>query len=248
MRRTMVITSVALAVVAFAAFLKSAWAHSGFTLIDELLGTSQWPATAVTDADGDDTGEADQMKKLGSVQNTATPAQTDGPYLLSAVSRKPHNTPSGPADFDVPLNIEGPASVEGRIDWYEDGYKLLLVLNFSEAVVAADGQLDSSEITVINGTLLTATSSGTTLTLDTRVLDDPICVTVALTGLVDAASQTNSLTGQTTVSIVVLPGDVDGNRVIDAADAELVGSAVGQTVDSSNFRADIDLDSAISSE
>ncbi|NLE59789.1 MAG: hypothetical protein GX616_15635, partial [Planctomycetes bacterium] len=248
MRRTMVITSVALAVVAFAAFLKSAWAHSGFTLIDELLGTSQWPATAVTDADGDDTGEADQMKKLGSVQNTATPAQTDGPYLLSAVSRKPHNTPSGPADFDVPLNIEGPASVEGRIDWYEDGYKLLLVLNFSEAVVAADGQLDSSEITVINGTLLTATSSGTTLTLDTRVLDDPICVTVALTGLVDAASQTNSLTGQTTVSIVVLPGDVDGNRVIDAADAELVGSAVGQTVDSSNFRADIDLDGAISSE
>ncbi len=248
MRRTIVITSVALAVVAFAAFLKSAWAHSGLPLIDELLGTSQWPATAVTDAEGAGTSDANQMKKLGSAQNTATPAQADGPCLVSAVSRKTHDTPSGPADFDVPLTIEGPASVEGRIDWYEDGYKLLLVLNFSEAVVAADGQLDSSEITVTNGTLLTATSSGTTLILDTRVPDDPICVTVALTGLVDAASQTNPSTGQTTVSVVVLPGDVDGNRVVDAADAELVGSAVGQTVDSSNFRADIDLDGAISAE
>jgi len=185
------------------------------------------------------------IKRLGASNEAGTQSVDDPPMLIGAVSRMPHQTAAGAVDLDVPLPLTGPAGVECRAWWDDEGTYLQLVLTFNIAVVTADGVLDGSEIRVTNATLSSVTPADTTLTLLMLVPWDPVCISVQLAGLVDAATGSMPLSGPTEVHLVLLQGDVDGNRIVDAADAALIQSVVGQTVDSTNFRADLDLSGTI---
>ena len=82
-------------------------------------------------------------------------------------------------------------------------------------------------------------------------------MTVNLTGVIDVQRLTVTLTGVTDefsqvlpsipVSMNVLIGDVNGNRVVNATDVTLVKSQVGQVVTGSNFREDVNADGFITS-
>ncbi len=185
------------------------------------------------------------MKRLGASSGASAQSTSDPPMLIGAVSRMSHQTPGGAVDFDVPLPFTGPAGVESRAWWDDEGTYLQLVLTFNMAVIAADGVLDGSEITVTNAAMSSVAAADAVLTLQLLVPRDPVCISVQLAGLVDAATGAVALAGQTEVQLVFLQGDVDGNRIVDAADATLIESVVGQTPDSTNFRADLDLNGTI---
>jgi hypothetical protein len=82
-------------------------------------------------------------------------------------------------------------------------------------------------------------------------------MTVNLTGVIDVQKITVTLTNvsdpnghilpQTAVSMNVLIGDVNGNKIVNATDVALVKSQAGQAVTGSNFRDDVNVDGSISS-
>ena len=173
--------------------------------------------------------------------------------ITSAVSRRTHQTAAGPIAFDVSIPLDGSPGVEGRANlrsssWLSD---LELVLTFSEPTKAADGTLDASEISVAYGRLKTADISGAQMTLVIAVPENewvpnwPTCVTVALSGLVDLATGTRTLSGTNPINIITLEGDVNGDGLVDQADTAAVSAQVGQPVNSGNFRMDLDLNGVI---
>ena len=80
---------------------------------------------------------------------------------------------------------------------------------------------------------------------------------VNLTGVSDAQTITVNLTNVTdtledfsptvTISLGMLIGDVNGDAVVNAADATLTRNRSGQTADAANFRADCNVDGSINS-
>jgi hypothetical protein len=69
-------------------------------------------------------------------------------------------------------------------------------------------------------------------------------ITVTLTNVTDTFSQ---VLPSTPVSMNVLIGDVNGNKIVNATDVALVKSQVGHAVTGSNFREDVNVDGSISS-
>lgn len=77
-------------------------------------------------------------------------------------------------------------------------------------------------------------------------LSAPACnaqnVTITLTGIVD--DQGNAL-DSASATVGLLVGDVDADRTVTKTDFNLVKAAVGQTTDSTNFRADVNANGMI---
>jgi len=81
--------------------------------------------------------------------------------------------------------------------------------------------------------------------LSVRVTDltcDRTAVTVTMTGVIDDAGHTLS---SASVTFGTLFGDVTANRFVGKGDLAAIRAALGQTVDSTNFRADINTDGTI---
>ncbi len=173
------------------------------------------------------------------------------PSMVSAVSTKPHQTSGGSTGFGLALPLTGAAAVEGRMNATDVTNDLQLIFTFSEPVKAADGQLDGSEVTVEEGRLKSIAASGNILTIEIAAPPEehlpfwPTCVTVALSGLVDDATGTQAVAGLVPVHIITLEGDVNGDGLVDAADAVAIGAQAGQAVTRSNFVCDINLDGVI---
>lgn len=182
-----------------------------------------------------------------------TYGQTQNPSLVGAVSRKLHETGGGLVPFDVSIHLDGTPGVEGRTNWREltSLTDLQLILTFSTPVTALDGTLDSTEITLEYGRLKSATVSGAEMTLEIAVPESefvplwPTCATVTLSGLVDEATEAYALTGPNQLHVIVLEGDVTADGLIDQADIDAVAAYVGQTVNQTNFRMDLDLNGTI---
>lgn len=145
------------------------------------------------------------------------------PSLVGAVSRKYHH---GLHPFDVNIPLGGSAAVEGRLN-PEANADLLLVLTFSEPVTATDGTLDDTEIWITEGRLTAVAMDGVQMSMSIAVPADeftpcwPTCVAVNLSELVDAATGTQALAEPAAFSLIVLDGDVNGDGVVDADDAEI---------------------------
>jgi hypothetical protein len=222
-------------------------ADAGSTRLGVLgCGSGAWPYGALeglllAQAEPDET----PMKRVGASSIASAQSTGDPLMLIGAASRMTHQTAAGDVDFDVSLPLTGPAGVESRAWWDDEGTYLQLVLTFNMPVRAADGVLDGSEISVTNASLSSVTAADTVLTLRLLVPMDPVCISVQLTGLVDGATGSVAISSPTQVDLVLLQGDVDGNRIVNAADATLIQSVVGQTVESTNFRADLDLSGTI---
>ena len=150
-----------------------------------------------------------------------------------AVSRK---TQGGAFAFDINLPLSGEPGVECR----SSGGNYTQVFTFtnnvtsgSAAVTAGTGNISGSPV-----------FSGHTMTVNLTGVIDVQKITVTLTGVTDVFSQ---VLPSTPVSMNVLIGDVNGNKVVNATDVGLVKSQVGQAVTASNFREDVNADGSISS-
>ena len=156
-------------------------------------------------------------------------------YLLltGAVSRK---TQGGAGTFDINLPLSGEPGVECR----NGGGNYTEVFTFDNNVVSGSAAVTGGTGSVSGSPVF----SGNTMTVNLIGVTDVQQITVTLSGVTDVFSQ---VLPSTPVSMNVLIGDVNGNKVVNASDVALVKSQVGQAVSGSNFREDVNADGSVSS-
>lgn len=157
------------------------------------------------------------------------------PMLLRAVSRKTHGD-AGVFDLDLPL--DDPPAVEPRV-----GGPTEVILTFSKAVQAADGQLDDTEIDLSVGTLLAAEIDGAEMRLELADVSTPALLTITLSGITDLAD--NPLIGADELVVKVHTGDVNGDGVVNLSDMSAVRAQLYQPLTTSNFWYDVNVDGTI---
>ena len=157
--------------------------------------------------------------------------------LTGAVSVKTHGA-SG--NFALPL-VLGPAG-SGTVEPRRGG-PTQVVFTFNGDIVAADGMISANEFTIANATFSSASISGNELTLNLSGVVDQSVVSIALSGLNSASGA--PLSGDSDVEIRALLADADQNRHVNRSDLMLLRQHKDQSVDSSNFVLDLDLDGLI---
>jgi uncharacterized MnhB-related membrane protein len=83
--------------------------------------------------------------------------------------------------------------------------------------------------------------SGSQVTVNLTGVTNVQVITVLLSNVNDGTHN-----GDTSVSMGVLIGDVNGNAVVNASDVSLTKSQVGQAVSGTNFREDVNANGTIS--
>ncbi|MEP6955668.1 MAG: hypothetical protein ABI883_02495 [Chthoniobacterales bacterium] len=159
--------------------------------------------------------------------------QPAAPVPQRAVSRKIHGT-AGP--FDVLLPLTGNPGIECRTGSGANADTHQLVVSFASPV-------SLSGVTVAGGDgLATATSSvnGGVVTIDLSQVTDAQTLTVTLLNVNDGVRF-----GPVAIPFAVLLGDVNADRLVNAADALQTRSRAGQSADAASFRADVNTDSLI---
>lgn len=150
--------------------------------------------------------------------------------LTSAASVKTH----GSQTFGIPLPLTGEPGVECR----NARNAQTLVFTFSDSVVSGNATVTSGRARLSGSPLF----SGNTMTVNLTKVSDVQQFTVTLT---DVTSSSAQVLPDTSVSMNVLSGDVDGNKTVETADVNLTQAQVGMPVSSSNFREDVRVDGAI---
>ena len=156
------------------------------------------------------------------------------PGVNSIVSRKTHGSAG---TFDLDLALAGPRGVEGRNDG-SNNHQIVLrfggPVSFNNALAqpGAGGTGSVAGTTIIGNDVivdLTNVSDGQTLNLT----------------LVNATF--NGATGDLTVPIGFLHGDVNGNGFVTSTDIGIAKSRSGQTVNGGTFGADVTVNGTINS-
>ena len=141
-------------------------------------------------------------------------------------------------ELDVPLNLTGESSVEDRSGQPGGNYTVQLI--FSQNVVSighASVSCGRVASTSIDGSVLTLNLTGVGANCNASH------TTVIVNDVKDDAG--NNL-GTTYVTMGMLLGDVDGNRVVDSNDLTVVRSQLGQPTNDTNLRSDVNNDGTIS--
>jgi hypothetical protein len=146
---------------------------------------------------------------------------------VSAVSRKSHGTIGW---FDVPLAITGPPSIECRSGGSGGNYQVLIT--FAAPVTGVSG----AYVTSGSGTASVSSTNGSTVTVDLTGVTNAQTITITLTDV-----HTGTSTGNASISMGVLLGDVTASRHVDAGDIGAVQRANSQVLTNSNFRADVNV-------
>ncbi|NLX12479.1 MAG: hypothetical protein GXY44_02350 [Phycisphaerales bacterium] len=157
------------------------------------------------------------------------------PILLSAVSRKIHGQ-AGVFDLDLPLS--GTPAIEPRV-----GGPTEIILTFSKAVQATDGQLDDTEIALSVGTLVDAAMDGAEMRLVLADIPTPSLLTITISGITDLID--NPLSGDTELTVKVHTGNVNGDSAVNILDLSAVKSQLFAPVTFSNFTCDVLVDGTI---
>ncbi len=152
------------------------------------------------------------------------------PPPQSAFSRKVHG---GAGTFDVALPLTGNVGVECRSGGATNDYQM--IINFATSVMVGDAVLTSG-----TGSVSSFSVSGSEVTVNLTGVTNVQVITVLLSNVNDG-----TLHGDTSVSMGVLIGDVNGNGAVNASDVSLTKSQVGVTVSGSNFREDVNANGAI---
>lgn len=148
------------------------------------------------------------------------------PVLVGVVSRLSHR---GAGAFALPLNLEGPFSVEGRIT-----ARLELVFRFDKPVTAATASIARGVGTIYGAPVI----NGPEVTVVLTSVASRQWLTVRLA---DIQSEDGGEPAEAGVTLGVLGGDVNGDGVINTTDVQLVRAASGQLVNANNYRADVNL-------
>ena len=156
-----------------------------------------------------------------------------GPTLVSAASRMTHGSAG---DFDIDMPLTGPSGVEDRQRPPMGGnerHEFLAIFTFDTPVTSGDvsvtGGIGFVQFLFFSGNeiqvFLSGVSSAQVVTL--------------------TVSNVNGLGGSADVHFGFLVGDVNGDRIVDKADADQIVADKGQAVNGSNFRDDINLTGVI---
>lgn len=155
---------------------------------------------------------------------------TDSNLNYTAVSRKLH----GGTPFDINLPLIGNSGVECRSGGGSNDYQV--VFTFAGAVTF-------SGATVSSGVGMVSSSSGSgtnTLTVNLTGVSNAQRITVTLFTVSDGMS-----TSDLGVQMGVLTGDTSGNGTVNASDVSQTKARLGQTLDTTNFRSDVNVNGGI---
>jgi hypothetical protein len=146
--------------------------------------------------------------------------------LLSAASRLTHG---GEGTFDIAMPLTGPSGVEDRLS------------GTYSAVFTFDGPVTSGEVLTVGGTATVGSISfsGNTMTAQLTGVTSAEVVTLRVQNINGDSQQHGD------VPFGFLVADVNGSRTVDRTDGTAVKNAKGQTVNSSNFRDDINLSGVV---
>lgn len=144
--------------------------------------------------------------------------------LATAVSRKTHG---GAGTFDIPLPLSGVPGVECR----SSGGTHILLFTFSNPVVSGNASVSAGI-----GAPGTPTFVGNTMTVNLTGVTDVQKITVTLSNITDNSAQ---VLPSTTVSMNVLVGDTNGNKIVNSSDIGQTKTQSGGAVTSANFRQDV---------
>jgi hypothetical protein len=158
--------------------------------------------------------------------------------LSSAVSRKTH---AAAGTFDVNLPLTGAPGIECR----DTSGNHTLVFTFSNPVVSGTATVTTQS----GGSVLgSPTFAGKTMSVDLTSVTNGQQITVKLSGVTDAVAQ---VLPDKTVDMIVLAGDVTGNKAVNSTDIALTkqqsGAPVNGVVGAANFREDVVVDGSINS-
>ena len=151
---------------------------------------------------------------------------------MSAVSRKTH----GAATFDVSLPLSGEPGVECR----SGAAGHTLVFTFTNNITSGNANVTGGGGNVSG----TPSFSGKTMTVNLTNVTDAQKVTVTLSNLTDEFLQALP---NTNVSMNVLLGDTNGNKVVNATDVAQTKLQSGLPLSAANFRSDVTVSGTINS-
>ncbi len=154
------------------------------------------------------------------------------PVLTGAASQQMHSgTP-----YNMGLALSGSPAVESR----NIGGNLKLIFTFNNNVTSGSASITSGTGSV-NGS---PTFNAKTMTVNLTGVTDAQKITVKLSGVTDTTPQTLP---DTSITIGVLGGDVNGDGSVNSSDISFVKSKSGQALDTSNFMADFNEDASVNS-
>jgi len=160
------------------------------------------------------------------------------PRLVDLGSRRAH---SGAGVLEIELPLDGRFVDSGEC---RNGGPRELVFTFNEAVFAADGVADASEVGMSAGVVDTVAIIGNAMTVTIHDVPDVSWLRIVLSGLVDVDG--NPLMGDT-VYLRVLSGDVTGNATVNSFDLTGVRARLGQAASEANCYYDVTTNGAINS-
>ncbi|CAN5574492.1 hypothetical protein BH20VER3_BH20VER3_03860 [soil metagenome] len=167
-------------------------------------------------------GRIDILTAVGSNSNFS---------LTSAASVKDH----GGQTFAIPLPLTGEPGLECR----NQRNSQTLIFTFSETVVSGNVALTSGSGRVSGSPVF----AGNTMTVNLARVTDVQKITLTLSNVRSSSSQ---VLPDTSVSMNVLVGDVNSNKIVDTTDVSTTRGQVGSPVTGANFRNDVRVDGTIS--
>jgi Dockerin type I domain len=150
-----------------------------------------------------------------------------GVVPLSAVSRKTHDSISPPFDINLPLS--GKLGIECRSGGPNGNFQI--VATFVAPIVSVGGATVSSG----TGNAANPVFSGNQIFINLTGVSNAQRITVTLSAVNDGTN-----TGDVSIPMGVLLGDVDASGRVDATDVFQVRQNTLQNANSSNFRTDVD--------
>lgn len=154
---------------------------------------------------------------------------------VPAVTRVVSKMLQGAGTFAVDLPLTGPPGIECRSGGPASDYQVVFTfagpVTFNTAAVTGTGTVSGS---TGNGT--------TTVTVDLTGVTNAQTITVTLLGVSNGTS-----TGDISVQMGILLGDVTGNGAVNASDVSQTQSESGHALSDLNFRADVTANGGINS-
>jgi hypothetical protein len=196
------------------------------TLYNFRFDSNKPPATTNATVGFFKTGSPMTVQMQGPMADPCNPLQ-----LTSVVSRKTHGAAG---DFNVDLPLSGNVGVECR----STAGNHTFVFTFTNQIVSGDAAVTSGTGNVDGN----PTFSGNTMTVNLTGVSDVQQISVTASNVMDTFGQTLP---DAPVSAVILAGDTNSNRTVNAADVAQTKAQQGATVDQTNFRNDLNASGTI---
>jgi hypothetical protein len=159
---------------------------------------------------------------------------------ITAVSRKTHST-AGTFDVNLPFDTPG---IECRTGQGANSNNHQVVITFPGPVTLTNATVtpDPKASPPATGSVSRVIVSGSQVTVNLTGVSNAQTLAINLNGLSNGVD-----TGNISIPMGVLLGDVNASRLVDSGDVFLVRQQTGQTATSSNFREDVNASGLIDS-